>query len=322
MRKVLVTGATGFLGCNLVRYLNRCGIEVTIFRRLSSSISNISDCIYDEFVGELENKEDIIGVIKECDAVFHLAACTSLLARDKELRWKVNVEATKLFIEALFSKNDIRLVYCSSVGAIGFSSCPLILNEDSCFNAHQIDYFLTKKKAEEMVVQGVRQGLNAVIVNPGTLIGTKGMIGMQKEIFRKIASGKMLFYPPGGSCYTYVEDAVKGMVLACRKGKVGERYILGGLNITFKGYFDLIALCAKSRPPKIRLPKSVLPLFGIVMEYLFEKIGKDTGKLAAGFGYYSSEKAESQLNYQITPINEAVKHILSELRRDNEFLPS
>ena len=111
----------------------------------------------------------------------------------------------------------------------------------------------------------------------------------------------------------YVEDGLEGMLSACEKGSAGERYILGGHNFTFREYFNLIADIAGSRPPRINIPGFILPFTGSIMEMLFGKMGGDTGRLAAGFGYYSSRKAQNHLGYRITPIEDVIRAILKSI---------
>ena len=306
---VLVTGAAGYLGCNLVKKLNEEGVEVTIFHRSSSSLKNLEGLTFNNFVGDLFSKEDISNSLRDIDAVFHLAACTSLKGSDRQLRWKVNVDAVSTLIEGLKENPNIRLIYCSSIGAIGFSRHPAILNETSSFNAGYIDYFKTKNEAENLVLREVAQGLDAVIVNVGTLVGSRGMRGIQLKSFRKLAQGKMLFYPRGGSCFSFVKDVVWGIIQAWRKGKKGERYILGGHNMTFYEYFSQLADFFQSRPPSFALPSCVLPLAGFFAEKITGQLGRDTGILASGYGFYSSDKAVSELGYQITPFADVAKNI-------------
>lgn len=313
MNRVLVTGATGYLGCNLVRALDNTGIKVTIFRRAASSLKNLQGCQYNDCVGEFKNKNDLRKALEGVDAVFHLAACTSLLDRDRGRRWEANVDHVSSLVEVLLGKKNIRLVYGSSIGAVGFTHSPQLLDEESTFNAHDIHYFFSKKRAEEIVLEGVKQGVDAVIANIGNIIGSLGMRGVQLEALRKVVAGKMFFYPPGGNCFVLVDDVVRGLILAWEKGKTGERYILGGHNLTFREYYKAIADFSNNRPPSIPIPRFILPLAGGLAEILFGRIGKDTGVIASGYGYYSSAKAISQLGYEITSLEQIIKNIHSSI---------
>lgn len=313
MNKTLVTGATGFIGSQLVRRLLADGRDVAIFRRASSSLRNLADCQVDDIVGDLADKADLARAMEGCQSVFHLAACAAMLDRLREERERTNVTSVSLLRDAaLESGHKIRLVHCSSVAAVGLSGKLVELNEDSSFNLAGIHYALTKKQGEEIIMEGVRLGLNAVIVNPATVIG-EGMSWTQTRAFVRAAAGKSVFYPPGGTCLSYVDDVVNGMILAEKNGRCGERYILGGTNMSFVAYFQKIAAISGASSPRVELPGWILPSAGRMMELCFGKVGRDVGRLAAGFGYYSSKKAVEEIGYDITPIDAVIRTLHEKL---------
>lgn len=312
--RVLVTGATGFLGSRVARLLWQGGAKVKVFRRPSADVSRLKGFPFEEAVGEFSDAAALARAIEGCRAVFHLAACTSILDSRRQEREESNVSAVRELLSALRAFPGVRLAHCSSVGAVGFSERPKLLDEGSPFHSGGIHYFETKHRAEELVQDAVSRGLDAVIVNPGTLIGT-GMKEVQGRAFAAAAAGRAWAYPPGGSCFTSVDDAAKGMLLASEKGKSGERYILGGRNLPFRDYLASIARLAGARPPAFPLPGPLLPAAGWVLERFCSIMGRDTGRLAAGFGYYSSEKAVRELGYAITPLDETITMILREAKR-------
>lgn len=314
-RRALVFGATGFLGGHLVRVLAERGYRPAVFRRESSSLERLKGVRFEDIVGDLGDKDAVLSALDGRDAVFNLAAVANLLARDASARHKINTEfAANLAELMLESKRGGRLVFCSSAGAVGVSCEAKVLDENSPFTGEGIDYFRTKKAAEDAVRLRVREGLDAVIANPGTLIGPGGMKPVQAEAFRKAASSMISVYPPGGNCFTDVRDAARGMVLALEKGRPGERYLLGGTNLTFKEYFQRISRACGSRVLRFPLPARFLPAAGSLMETFTGRMGWDTGKLAVVFGYYSSEKARRELGYEITPIDSTLADILKEMR--------
>ncbi len=314
MKRALVTGATGFLGSHLVRHFNRLGISVRIVRRSVSSTHALAGTVYEEAIGELDDSGFLEKAIDGCDAVFHLAAEVTLLHRNHKTRWKTNVNDLQIFLNVLAKHPEVRFVFCSTAGAVGFTRKPEILDENSPFTGSAIDYFMTKWRGEELIKQAVESGLDAVIVNPSTVIGP-GMRQNQQNAFRDAASGKVHFYPPGGNSFVFVDDVVRGMVAASQKGKAGARYILAGHNMTFKEYLDLIALVGGAEGPRCRIPGLILPMAGFAMETFFGKYGADFGKLARSFGYYSSEKAKRELNYSITPIQVIIKETLTSIKK-------
>ena len=311
--RVLVTGATGFLGSRVTRLLSASGAKVRVFRRSSSDPSRLSGFPWEDAVGSFADSAALSKALEGVRAVFHLAACTSLLDADRPEREEANVSAVDSLLKALRTVPGVRLVHCSSVGAVGYSSRPEVLDERSPFDAWGVHYFETKRRAEERVLEAVAGGLDAVIVNPGTLIGT-GMKESQRRAFAAAAAGRAWAYPPGGSCFASVEDAAQGLLLTAQNGRRGERYILGGSNLSFREYFSSIARLAGFPPPRIPIPGALLPAAGWVLELLFGIMGRDTGRLAAGFGYYSSEKALRELGYGITPLEEVLAEILKEMK--------
>ncbi|MFC1678663.1 NAD-dependent epimerase/dehydratase family protein [Elusimicrobiota bacterium] len=316
--RVLVFGATGFIGSNLVRHLSASGLRVTVFRRADSNLRNLEGCSFDDVVGDLESPEDVAGAVGNCRVVFNLAACTSQLDRDAEERERVNVGFVKILADTMSRTGGARLIHCSSVATIGFRDKPMILDENSTFDASGIHYFDTKKRGEDLILERAGKDLEAVIVNPGTVIGSRGMRTVQARAFLRAATGRLRFYPPGGTCFAFVDDVVRGMLLARRRGHSGQRYILGGTNITFQEYFIRVARIGKVRPPGIRLPARLLPAAGRAMELFLGTMGRDSGRLAAGFGYYSSEKAKRDLGYEITPLDAALARMYGELVSPDE----
>jgi len=304
IQSVLVVGATGFLGSNLVSYFNRQKIHVRIFRRSTSETEKLKD-----FIGDMTSKEDLRSAIDGCEVIFYLAACTSLSRRKLEERWRTNVEGFSTFLSNLVALNfKGRLIYCSSVGAIGCSKKPQLLSEEDQLCISEFDYFQTKRKAEEMVLEAAKQGLDAVIVNPATLFGLNGKHIFMNKIFFSKNYFRLLCYPVGGTSLTFVEDVCQGMLSAACFGKKGERYILAGHNLTFYEIFKRIA-------QNFKVIKPMIPLFSfflIGMAHFFEKIswhsfGVETAKLASRFSYYSSQKAMNELNYTITSVTEGFK---------------
>lgn len=313
--RALIFGATGFIGSNLARRLAARGVSVTVFRRPGSSLDNLADCPREEVVGDIHDPKAVTRALEGRSSVYNLAACTSLLDRDAEERERVNEAFVRTLAEAMLGRRGLRLVHCSTVGTAGLSEHPTIRDEGSVFNASHIHYFATKKRAEETLARYIGRGLDAVIVNPGLVIGSAGMRPVQKRAFLQAATGRQRFYPSGGACISYVDDVVHGMIRARELGHVGERYILGGTNVTFLEYFRRIAFLGGARPPGIRLPRFLLPAAGWAMELLLGSMGRDSGLMAAGFGYYASDKALRELGYKITPLDDALADIYRDLVR-------
>lgn len=282
--KSLVLGGTGFLGSHLLPLLE----DAVLYRR--------DDGLFDE--------PSLRRVMQGCRVVYNLAACTSLLGQDGAQRQWVNADFVKLLVSAV--PKGVRLVHCSTAGAVGFTREPVVLDEDSPCSDSGIHYFQTKREGEHAALSC---GKDVVVVNPGMCIAETGMRAVQTEAFRRALRGEMPFYPPGGASFAYAPDVARGMILAAAKGKAGKRYILGGTNLTYKEYFGRIAALGRVAPPRVPLPRVLLPLGGWAVEALLGGMGADSGRMAAGFGYYSSERARTELGYDISPLDTILKRI-------------
>jgi dihydroflavonol-4-reductase len=302
--RTVVIGGTGFIGVNLVGFLTNRGDEVSVYHRKSASLDNLQPFDFRSIPGELDDEENLKQAIAGCDVVFNLAACPSALKKDEDARKAINIVAPRL-IARLAREAGARLLHVSSIAAIGAPSAGEIADETFVFNNHKDSYALSKHLGDKEVAQEVAQGLHAVTVCPGNVVGGRAMKQEQKNKFQGIANGTSKLYPPGGVCLTDVDDLVMGMALAAQKGKAGSFYILGGHNVKFKDYFGQIATVAGSRQPWIRLPAFLLPLAGLCFEILYSFLKSDpplnrvSGEMVSKNLYYSSKLAETQLGYVV-----------------------
>ncbi|HBL18105.1 MAG: hypothetical protein A2X36_15425 [Elusimicrobia bacterium GWA2_69_24] len=312
--RVLVLGATGFLGGYLIRELNAADVPVAVYRRKSSRLDHLAGCRFTETVGELDDAQGLRGALAGCRAVFNLAATTSLLQRDAAERRRWNCDFVGSLADLLLAAGPVRLVHCSTAGAVGLSPGPAVIDETSPFNAADIDYFATKRAGEDALRVAAAKGLDAVVVNPATIVGPRGMRGTQLRALRELLAGRMWFHPPGGTCVARAADVARGMRLALEKGRAGQRYILGGTNVPFAEFYGTLARLAGVRAPFLDLPAGWMPAIGSLSEALLGVAGADTGRLAARFGWYSSDKAVRELGYSITPFPEVLKELLAGVR--------
>lgn len=318
MKHALVTGATGFIGSHLVPALIRKGVGVSIFRRPSSNLKNLQGLPFRDCTGDLLNKEDWRRAMEPCDAIFHLAVVGTYTRKDRQRRREVNVDAVQTLLDALRGMPDKRLLHVSSVAAVGISSSPdQVLDETSPFNARHLHYFATKREGEEKVLRGAKEGLDTVVVNPGFVAGVAAIKEVQRELFVKTATGKTLFYPPGGQSFTYIDDLLEGMFSAFERGKRGERYILAGHNLTFREYMTRVAQRTGMKPPRLPFPKSLLPWVGGLAELFSGKLGWEAGVVGRGYGFYSSQKAIKELGYKIRPLDSIINELLKLLPPKN-----
>ncbi len=321
--QVLVIGGTGFIGSNLVGYLVEKGNEVVIYHRKDSDLKNMNGFPYKSVFGDLSDKDNIEETLHHamsgCKAVYNLAVCGSPLKKYHHLRKIVNIEAAKTVATVARNIGGIRLIHVSSSTAVGYPERNEIVDKNYSFNAGYDHYALTKRQGEQAVLEEVKRGLDAVIAIPCSTVGPHGMKSQQLNVFKSISQGKTRVYPPGGLCLTNVNDLVKGLVLCYEKGVKGERYILGGNNITYKQYFDEIAYATHGKAPSIRLPKTILTWLGLGAETFFNVLRKETpvdknvAKMISKNLFYSSEISERELGYTITDCRTTIRETVNQL---------
>jgi len=326
---ILVTGGTGFIGSNLVRYLLKTGNDVAVYHRKESSLQNLADLSFESAIGDLADEKGRIATLSKAmegrEIVFNLAVCGDSLRKHQRLREVVNVEAVRDIAKVARKLNVNRLIHISSSTAVGFPLNNEIADETFDFNGHHDHYAVTKRQGEMEILKEVEKGLDAVIAIPCSTVGAKGMKANQYNAFFNIARGKTFVYPPGGLCLTNIEDLIKGLVLCWKNGHTGHKYIFGGHNIAYKQYFDQIALFSGGKRPLIRLPKTLLPWLGLGVEVMCNFLGKENtidkhvGKMISSNLFYSSDRAAKELGYTITDWHETIKVTIHELQKKECF---
>lgn len=313
--KVLVTGATGFLGSWTVRKLASEGLQVRILCRPTSDLSELAGSAIEKCYGDITDLESLKKAVTGVDSVFHLAGLIAYNRTQRAAMEAVNVKGTSNVIEACLSQSVRRVIHLSSVVTIGASFDGKIpLNENSSYNLAHLDlgYFETKRKAENLVLQAVRaKNLDAVILNPSTIYGAGDLKKGSRGVQLKVIKGQMPFYTSGGVSIIGVEEVVDSLFVAWQKGKSGERYILSGENITIQKLFELIAKEAKVPPPKFFLPNSLVKSLGSLGN-VTEKLGLSIGLNSENawtsilFHWYDSSKAQRELGLKPQPAQEAI----------------
>lgn len=313
--KILVTGATGFLGYWVVDRLIQEGHQVRILVRKNSSLEEVSKFSLEKSLGDVTNLESLLQATKGIDCVFHLAGLIAYKRTDRAAMEAVNIDGTQNVIEACKRNNVKKLVYLSSVVAVGASFDGIPLTENSEYNIDHLDlgYFQTKHKAEILVREAVFRGeLDAVMINPSTIYGggdaKKGSRGAQL----KVARGKMPFYTSGGVNVVAVEDVIECLMACWKKGKAGERYVVAGDNILIKDLFEKIAKASGVKPPAIYLPNPAVKLLGAAGD-LLEKVGKkgplnsETAWTSTLYHWFDSNKAQREFGIKFKPADYGIE---------------
>jgi dihydroflavonol-4-reductase len=321
MNNILITGGTGFIGSNLAAALSQQGFAVRILRRRTSSLVNLEHLSVDHRIGDVRDIDSLRAAIRGCDTVFHTAAMVTFWKPLRQLQSEVNVGGTRNIVEACLRENVERLVHTSSIAAIGHPTNGSLADETTPFNWHNVDsgYKNSKHLAEQEIAAGVARGLNAVMVNPGVVIGPgdihfngRRLDSLSGKLIRSVKKHQALFYIKGGMNIVFVEDVVRGHISAAVNGKIGERYILGGENLTHKQALQMTAEIVGGIVPRIQMPVPLLKLgakFFDLAGMVTRSQPMVTSELFSGagfFNWYSSEKARRELGYTITPFREAV----------------
>lgn len=319
--KSLVTGATGFLGSAVMRCLLKAGHEVRVLVRPDSNRKNLENFPVEISEGDLRDHESLKRAVIGCDSLFHVAADYRLWVPDPGTMHEINVNGTRALIMAAHQAGLKRIVYTSSVATLGLNPDGSSANEDTPSNPEAINghYKHSKYQAEQMVKQlTADHHLPLVIVNPSTPIGPGDIRPTPTgRIVLDTLTGRMPAYVNTGLNIAHVDDIAHGHLLAYAHGKPGQRYILGGNNMTLLKILQTIDEINGLRKNRINIPISIM----LPVAWLMEKIALftqtepratlDSLRMARKLMYFSSAKAERELGYQHRPAIEALRDAIN-----------
>ena len=316
--RVLVTGASGFLGSHICGHLLAVGHEVTAFHRSQSRLAHIEDFAISRIEGDLADADGLRKAVAGHDAVIHAAADIRYEAPDAQAQYGVNAAGTGNVARACRLERVRRLVYVSSVAAIGIPDDPARpADETFPFNLEgsPLVYHLSKKRGEEAVLREVQDGLDAVIVNPASIFGPHGPGYRGGEMIRKIAHTKVVPFFRGGICAVHVDDVVSGIVSVLGRGVSGERYILGGENIGYREIARRSLAAHRISRVLVPVPAAVTWVMPVLTRWLPHRTtpARFTAALhylANRFQFYSSAKARAQLGYSPRGFDDIVEECL------------
>jgi dihydroflavonol-4-reductase len=319
-----VTGATGFLGSHVARVLADNGADMRLLVRSSSNLRNIEGLRADRVLGDLRDPASLEKAMAGCDVVFHVAADYRLWVRDPNEMYRSNVEGTRAILEAARKNGVRRVVYTSSVATIGFkrNGCPA--NEDSPVSLTDMigHYKRSKFMAEQLALEAGRSGLEVVVLNPTTPVGDHDVKPTPTgRIVVDFLKRKFPAYVETGLNLVDVGECARGHVTTLEKGKSGERYILGGENLTLKQILDKLAKITGLPSPMLKLPYIFAYAAGIADEIVTGRLrGRepratiDTVRMGAKKMFASSAKAERELGWKIVPVESALRRAVEWFR--------
>jgi dihydroflavonol-4-reductase len=316
-KKIVVTGGTGFIGSRLVHRLAAEGKDVHALVRTSSDLAPLKECLdsITLIYGDITDASTLSGAFDGAEEVYHCAGITYMGGRKNPLLQKINVDGTINVLDASRKAGVRRVVHVSSITAVGISGSNRKLDEESPWNFDIIDleYARTKHAAEKIVTDQVRKGMDCVIVVPAFVFGAGDINFNAGRIIKDVYNRKMPFYPLGGVCVVDVEIVVDALIAAMKKGRTGERYIIGGDNVSFRELSRKIMQVTGVH--QFSLP---LPLWAAyVISYLL-KFSKDRNRISKLFNmtmftvaskylYFDSSKAQRELGMRYEPFEQSIR---------------
>lgn len=312
-----VSGATGFVGSHVARALAEQGADLRLLVRSSSDLRNIGDLRAERVIGDLRDPDSLKKAVSGCEAVFHVAADYRLWVRDPDEMYRSNVEGTRAILQAARESKVRRVVYTSSVATMGFTSNGYLADETSPVSLADMigPYKRSKFMAEEVAIEAAKAGTDVVIVNPTTPVGERDIKPTPTgRIVVDFLKKKFPAYVDTGLNLVDVAECARGHADALEKGRSGERYILGGENLTLKQILDKLAAITGLPSPGIRIPYVVALATGVVDQVVTGYIRKrepratvDAVRMGRKKMFVSSAKAERDLGWQMVPVEDALR---------------
>jgi dihydroflavonol-4-reductase len=323
-----VTGATGFVGSHVARALAEQGAGLRLLVRSNSNLNNIQDLKADLVIGDLRDPASLEKGIAGCDVVFHVAADYRLWVRDPDEMYRANVEGTRAILDTARKNRVTRVVYTSSVATMGFTSNGQSADENSPVSLDNMigPYKRSKFMAEQVAIESARSGQDVVIVNPSTPVGECDIKPTPTgRIVVDFLKKKFPAYVDTGLNLVDVKACAQGHLAALEKGHSGERYILGGENLTLKQILDKLAAITGLPSPIIRVPYVLALATGVVDEIVTGRIrGRepratiDAVRMGRKKMFVSSAKAERELGWKRVPVDDALRRA-AEWFRENGY---
>ncbi len=323
-----MTGASGFVGAAVARALVAADWRVRVLVRQRSDRGNLRHLPLDVVEGDLTDAASLGGAVADCEAVFHVAADYRLGAPDPSQLYKTNVDGTRNLLAAAAATGVKRIVYTSSVATMGIPPGRQPGDEDTPVTlAAMIGHYKRSKfLAERVVLDAAAAGAPVVIVNPSTPVGPGDIKPTPTgQLVRDAAAGRMPAYVDTGLNIVHVDDVAAGHLLAFEHGRVGERYILGGEDMTLREILFYIAAHTGRQPPRLRLPYAVILPIAVIAAAVARVTGQsgrvtlEGVRMSRKIMFFSSAKAVRELGYRWRPPHQAFDDAIRWFREQGQL---
>ncbi|MCG2429647.1 NAD-dependent epimerase/dehydratase family protein [Aequorivita xiaoshiensis] len=332
---ILVTGGTGLVGSHLLYFLLQENEKVRAIHRAKSDLNSVkkifslytseADSLYNKIEWVEANVNDIPALteaFKNITRVYHCAAIISFDSSEYKLLKKVNIEGTANIVNLSLANDVKKLCYVSSVSTLVSNIIDSFISEETPWNSDEKNsvYAITKYGAEMEVWRGTQEGLDAVIVNPGVILGTSPNNDGSGVIVGLGAKG-IPFYPSGSMGIVDIKDVVRAMIFLMNSAVKNEQYIVVGKNITFKELLSKLAVLFEKKPPTKKLSKGIM-LFISGIDWLLNKLFNTKRKVVKANVLsmftntaYNTDKLRDQFDFKYTPTDETLKRIVTEIKQ-------
>jgi dihydroflavonol-4-reductase len=313
----LVTGASGHIGAHVIRHLLAQGRTVRALVRPSSNLKGLEGLDVALVRGDVLDRSSLLSALKGCSTLYHLAAVVAEWTQDPEVIYRTAIDGTANILHAVASTSGIeRIIYTSSVAAVGLSHSPQELRNESHYNREDITHYaVAKTRAEQLAKELTEQyQLPLVIVNPSVVLGPYDYRPTPAtQIVVRYLKYRLPIYLDAGANIVHADDVARGHLLAEQHGRVGERYILSGENLTLRELFGLLAQLVGRRPPGIELGRRTLSAIGWGAELAARVRGKPplitrarARSLVGRYSFYDASRAQQELGYSARSAHETL----------------
>lgn len=327
--RILITGATGFIGVKLCLRLANQGHIIHALYRSESKIQQLKHDNIRLLKGDITNIRSLEFAMQSCDYVYHLASYTKLWVKNHDTYSKINYQGTLNVLNVANKLGIKKIVVTSTAGVFGPSTNNIVSEKSKKPTDFFTEYELTKAKAEDLVKDHVRKGQNVVIVNPTRVFGP-GLLSASNSVTKIISlyiKGRFRIIPGNGKSignYVFIDDVVNGHILAMEKGEKGERYILGGINVSYIEFFKSLANVSGKKYSQFKLPVFLMLSISLLMFFLGRRFGIAPLITPCWVRKYcynwelSCKKAIEKLRYEITPLEEGLRRTVCYLISINQ----